>query len=312
MDDAPERSPHAEFGPLIESWDLSLNADGYPPTTRRSYGYAMRSHTLWLAEHAAAPAPNDVSRDDVRGWVVRVRDTKSSNTARTWLAGARHFYKWALEEQEVSENPTTGVKMPPASEPTTPVLSEQQLKDLLASCPGKTFVARRDTAVLRLFFDGGLRLAELAGVKTTDVDLRERIVYVMGKGSRRSGPRPRAVPVGVKTAQALDRYIRERRRHPYAGTSDMLWLGDRGRSAISKDGVKAIVQRRARSCGFEIHPHMFRHTWASQFRAAGGSEGDLMVLGGWRSRQMLDRYGKAAAADRARDSYQKLSLGDRL
>ncbi|HEV8423890.1 MAG TPA: tyrosine-type recombinase/integrase [Actinomycetes bacterium] len=62
----------------------------------------------------------------------------------------------------------------------------------------------------------------------------------------------------------------------------------------------------------DLHPHVFRHTWAHAFRAAGGNEGDLMLLGGWRSRAMLDRYGKAAAADRAADAYRRLSLGDRI
>jgi integrase len=74
-----------------------------------------------------------------------------------------------------------------------------------------------------------------------------------------------------------------------------------------------MLKRRAALVGLEgVHPHVFRHSWASAFRAAGGSEGDLLVLGGWRSRAMLDRYGKAAAADRAAESYRRLSLGDRL
>ncbi len=57
---------------------------------------------------------------------------------------------------------------------------------------------------------------------------------------------------------------------------------------------------------------MLRHTWASEFRRAGGSEGDLMILGGWRSRNMLDRYGRDVAEDRAREAYRRLSVTDRL
>lgn len=299
------------FDTLLDSWDLALHADSYPATTRRSYGYAMQSLTAWLAEHAGAPDPDDVTRDHIRGWVVHVREAKTANTARTWLSGVRHFFKWAVEEQEVTDNPALGVKMPPPGEARTPMLTEAQLKALLATCTGRTFVERRDNAIIRLFFDGGPRLAELSGLRVEDVDLRERIIYVMGKGSRRSGPRPRAIPLGVKSAQALDRYLRERRKHPYAESPE-LWLGGRNRGPITPDGVKAILQRRAASAGIKLHPHMLRHTWASAFRSAGGSEGDLMTLGGWRSRAMLDRYGKAAAEERARDAYRKLSFGDRL
>jgi integrase len=163
-----------------------------------------------------------------------------------------------------------------------------------------------------LFLDGGLRLSELAGLQVADVDLRDRIVFVAGKASRRSGPRHRTVPLGVKAARALDRYLRERRRHPFADTL-RLWLGSRGRPTLDADGVKAMLKRRGADAGIsDLHPHAFRHTWAHAFRAAGGNEGDLMLLGGWRSRAMLDRYGKAVAADRAAEAYRRLSLGDRI
>jgi integrase len=140
----------------------------------------------------------------------------------------------------------------------------------------------------------------------------DRMVYVAGRASRRSGRRHRAVSLEVKTARALDRYLRERRRHPYADTS-RLWLGSRSRPALSADGVDAMLKRRGAEAGIRtLHPHAFRHTWAHAFRAAGGNQGDLMVLGGWRSRAMLDRYGKAAAVDRAADADRRLSLGDRI
>ena len=157
--------------------------------------------------------------------------------------------------------------------PEPPVLAHADLRALLATGAGTDFTARRDTAIIMLFLDGGLRLSELAGLQVADVDLRDRIVFVASKASRRSGPRHRAVPIAVKADRALDRYLRERRRHSYADTPRP-WLGRRG------------------------HPHAFRHTWAHAFRAAGGNEGDLMLLGGWRSRAMLDRSGKTAAADR--------------
>jgi hypothetical protein len=132
------------------------------------------------------------------------------------------------------------------------------------------------------------------------------------QGQPAEWPRHRVVSLGVKAARALDRYLPERRRHPYVDTL-RLWLGSRGRPTIDADGVKAMLKRRAADAGIaDLHPHAFRHTWAHAFRAAGGNEGDLMLLGGWRSRAMLDRYGKAAAADRAADAYRRLSLGDRI
>lgn len=119
------------------------------------------------------------------------------------------------------------------------------------------------------------------------------------------------MPLGIKAAQALDRYPRERRRYPYAETPP-LWLGDRNRPRLSADAIDAMLKRRGARLGLDIQPHQFRHTWADAFRAAGGTEGDLMTLGGWRSRAMLDRYGKTNATGRAREAYRRLSSGDRL
>jgi site-specific recombinase XerC len=179
--------------------------------------------------------PAELDRDHVRGWLVYIRDTRSNSTARGWFAGVRHFTRWLVAEGEVDRDATAGIRTPAPGDPKTAVLSDEELRALLATCAGADFTARRDAAIILLFLDGGLRLSELADLKASDVDLRDRMVYVAGKASRRSGPRRRAVPLGIKTARALDRYLRERRRHPYAD-SPALWLGIRGRPTLSPDG----------------------------------------------------------------------------
>jgi site-specific recombinase XerD len=303
---------HPDFAVLTVSWELALRADGYADGTVKAYQNAVRSLADWLAEHHPEVGPTELDRQHIRGWLVALREGHSSNTARGWFAGVRHFCRWLQSEGEADQDATAGIRTPAPGDPETPVLSDADLRALLAICAGTDFTARRDTAIIMLFLDGGLRLSELAGLQVADVDLRDRIVFVAGKASRRSGPRHRAVPLGIKAARALDRYLRERRRHPYADTL-RLWLGSRGRPTLDADGVKAMLKRRGTDAGIaNLHPHAFRHTWAHAFRSAGGNEGDLMLLGGWRSRAMLDRYGKAAAADRAADAYRRLSLGDRI
>jgi site-specific recombinase XerD len=307
----PSPQPHPDFAPLTDSWNLSLRADGYADNTITSYTRAVTYLAGWLAEHHPGVGPAELTRDHVRGWVVQVRDAASSGTARSHFAGVRHFAKWLVAEGEVEQDPTAGIRTPAANDPRTPVLTLDQIRALLGTCSGNDFINRRDRAILFVFVDCGVRLAECTGIALDDVDLRARILFVRGKGSNRSGPRLRGVPFGVKCAQALDRYLRERRKHPHAGLPT-LWLGARNRPTLSADGIERMLLRRAESVEIELTPHVFRHSWASQFRAAGGSEGDLMVLGGWRNRQMLDRYGAVAAAERAQDAYRRLALGDRL
>jgi site-specific recombinase XerD len=302
---------HPDFPPLRASWELSLRADAYAENTQRAYLGALTHFAEWLYNQSPDTDPTAVTRNQVRGWLAELRSTRSAGTARSWFAGVRHFFRWLVAEEESDHDPTQGIRTPPPGAPVTEVLSTGDIRRLLSTCTGTGFVARRDRAILLLFVDGGVRLAEVAGLTVDDVDIRDRIVFVAGKSTNRSGPRHRAVPLGIRAAQALDRYLRERRRHPYSAT-EPLWLGARGRPTMSRDGIVAMLKRRGATAGVRLHAHVFRHTWAAAFRADGGSEGDLMTLGGWRSRTMLDRYGKATAADRARESYRKHSLGDRL
>jgi site-specific recombinase XerD len=302
---------HPDFEPLSESWELSLSADGYAPGTIRAYLIGLTDFGEWLAKHHPDIGPLEADRDHTRGWVIHKRDATTSGTARSQFAGIRHFARWLVTEKERATDFTDGVRTPRPNEARTPVLTLDQIRAMLNTCSGESFMARRDKAIIYVFADGGVRLAECAGLMLDDFDVRQRMLYVAGKGSNLSGPRHRAVPLGVKASRAIDRYVRERRKHPYAELPQ-LWLGARNRGALSQEAIKRVLITRGAQVGVKLHPHMFRHSWASEFRRAGGSEGDLMILGGWRSRTMLDRYGKAVAEDRAADAYRQRALGDRL
>ena len=117
------------------------------------------------------------------------------------------------------------------------------------------------------------------------------------------------MPFGAITAASIDRYLRARRTHPQT-TSTALWLGERGPSFTYMALYRAL-QRRAQAAGVDrFHPHLLRHTAATRWLAAGGSEGGLMAVAGWRSREMLDRYVAATASERAAAEARGLNLGD--
>jgi integrase/recombinase XerC len=295
-----------DFRLWLDSFLLTLRAEHKSPRTIEKYGETVEQFASWLAERSPQTGPADVTRSQVREWIDHLLVSRSASTARTRYAALAQFFRHLVEEEETGQSPMLGMRPPQVPEAKVDVVSEKDLAALLATCTARDFVSRRDAAILRLFIDTGMRLSELANLQVDDVDLADQVAVVMGKGRR-----PRGVPFGAKTGQALARYLRERSRQAHA-RSDALWLAEKGKGVLTKEGVKKMVQRRGQALGIKIHAHQFRHTMADAWLRAGGTEGDLMRVAGWKSRQMLDRYGSAVAADRAREAHRRLGLGDRL
>jgi integrase/recombinase XerC len=200
-----------------------------------------------------------------------------------------------------------GMRPPMLPEQETPVLKDEELRALLKACEGREFVQRRDTAILYLFMDSGIRRGELAGLGVDDLNLDYREVTVLGKGRR-----TRTVAFGKKAAWALDRYLTERARHKYADFPP-LWLGEKGKGPMTGSGIFQMIQRRGVLVGIDgLHPHVLRHTWAHLMKQANMSDDEIMKNAGWRSPQMLARYAASTASQRARESAKRLAPGDRL
>ncbi|WP_458612048.1 tyrosine-type recombinase/integrase [Mycobacterium sp. C3-094] len=217
----------------------------------------------------------------------------------------RRFAAWLVDEGEIDANPLIDLKPPKLDTKVTDALTDEQLKRLIAACKGKELIDRRDEAIVRLMSETGLRAGEVLGMGTDDVDLGRGLATVR----RGKGGKGRVVPFGPQTASAIDRYTRARRTHRLAATG-ALWLGGGGQQ-FGYHGLNTALKRRAQAAGIEkFHLHLMRHTAATRWLRAGGSEQGLMSVAGWSTRSMLDRYTGASAAERAADEARKLGLGE--
>lgn len=151
-----------------------------------------------------------------------------------------------------------------------------------------------------MLLDIGSRPSELAGMKVDHIDMRFEVVVVKGRviGIAHSRCRRRcsSTLVGISEREVAT-------RPPRANCS-----GSASGGRLSSSGIAQALTRRADEPGIpHITPRQFRHTFAHQFLASGGNEGDLMLLAGWKSRQMVDRYGASAKAERAREAHRQHS-----
>jgi site-specific recombinase XerD len=289
---------------LVREWQHTLESEHKSRKTITSYTESVRA----LATFLNGVDLLAVTTDDLRQFIANLLATRSASTAATRYRCLQQFYAWAVRDQLIVTSPMATMRPPTVPETPVPVVPIEDLRKLLRACEGRDFLELRDTAVIRLMLEpGGMRRAEIAGLTVDSIDLENDVVVVMGKGRR-----PRTIPFGHKSGQALTRYLRARMRHPYAKRTGALWLTQKGQ--LTDNGIGQMLERRCTQAGIgKVKPHQLRHTSADLWLAqSGGDETSAMRLFGWRSRQMLSRYAASNADARALAAARKLGIGDQL
>lgn len=291
---------------LAASFRRDLRAESKAPRTLVLYEMSIRLFSEWLAQQDRPPTVDELTRTALRNWLADLAESRAPGTVRTRWRGMHRFCVWLVREGELPDNPMAGLSPPEAPAPRVPVLTDEELAALIKACQGPRWYDKRDEAVMRFLLDCGVRVSELCGLTVADVDLDREMALVTGKGSK-----VRPVYFGARTSRALDRWLRERRKHRWAH-APAFFLGERG--PLTPDGVRDLVKVRGNAAGIRerLHPHRFRHTFAHDYLLSGGQGPDLKRLAGWTSDVMLERYGASGADVRAREAAKRMRRGDRV
>ena len=294
----------SELSLLILDWQISLEARGLSQATIDSYTDAATLFDAFLIDRGVSDLA-DINGRCIEDFIIEQRMQVSPGSVLTRFRSLRVLFNWLTDDlEEFDVSPMSKMKEPRGEDRPPDVPNDDDVRRMFALINGKTFDDRRDLAMLRFMFDSGARVGEVVGLRTEDVDIRERTALVYGKGRK-----VRVVPFGAKTASAFVSYLRERRKHRLAGV-DELFIGQRG--PLSYFAAYRIVAKRSEAAGFTLHPHQSRHWFAHSWLENGGNEGDLKAIGGWSSTAVMQRYGRSAAAARAREAHRRASPGDKL
>jgi integrase/recombinase XerC len=227
------------------------------PHTASNYARDLRA----LAEYVERSGPDDWRRVDsqhVRMFAARSHaGGLSPRSVQRRLSATRGFFNFLLREGVLKSNPAVDIRAPKAAKRLPGTLDADQLNQLL-DVPAENALAIRDRAIMELFYSSGLRLSELVGLDIPNLDLPDRTVRVLGKGSK-----TRIVPVGRKAETAIRAWLRERATLA-AVEETALFVGQNG-TRLKHRAVQLRIAYWAKRKGLpsRVYPHLFRHSFAT-------------------------------------------------
>jgi len=225
--------------------------------------------------------------DVIRSWVEHKMDEgKKPATVNRGLSAVRAFYRFALARKLVDKDPAHGIVGPKASKPLPMFVREDEMDRLLDDVSWKDdFNNVRARTILLLFYETGIRLAELIGIDNKDVDLEARKLKVTGKRNKQ-----RIIPFGEELAQALTGYV-SLRDDTVEKQSDALFVNNKGRR-IGRCQVQNLVRRRLSEVTTlkKRSPHVLRHSFATAMLNNGAGLESVKKLLGHASLETTEVY----------------------
>lgn len=263
---APDRA-------LIERFTDALWLEhGLSANTLNAYRTDLWGFAAWMAQTHGI-ALDQAQREHLLEYLsLRARAGARPRSTARLLSSLRRLYRFLVREGGMAHDPSARIDAPRLGRPLPKALTETEVEALLAAPDADTAEGLRDRTMLELLYASGLRVSELVGLRVGQVNLRQGVVRVLGKGSKE-----RLVPLGDEASAWLERFLAEgRSQFPPAHSSDFLFPTRRS-EAMTRQTFWHLIKRHARNAGIHksLSPHTLRHAFATHLLNHGA---DLRVV----------------------------------
>lgn len=256
---------------LIDTWlDNQWMERGLSRHTLESYGRDVRQFGVWLAGRGQALARCD--RADLQDYLAfRYTQGAGARSVARQLSALKGFFRWMKRENRIGEDPTLNVARPAIGRALPKTLSEADVDALMRAPDLHDPLGLRDRAMLEVLYASGLRVSELVGLTLSQVNPRQGLVRVIGKGDKE-----RLVPLGEEALYWLERYRREARPLLLGANREVLFPSRRG-SMMTRQTFWHRIKQLALRAGVQktLSPHTLRHAFATHLLNHGA---DLRVV----------------------------------
>jgi integrase/recombinase XerD len=244
-------------------------SENYQISTRRS----LEDFAVWASKQSRPFLPGNLELAELTQYLAAEKKRGlASASMKLIVVALKIFFRFLKMRAMTEKDPAELLTLPRLTRFLPETLNQVQVNRLLeANLQGRPFPLR-DRAILELFYASGLRISELTGARLENLNLQERIIRVVGKGSK-----TRLVPVGRMACDAIDRYLtQERVRLVGRKTGNEVFLSRHGKK-LTTQRVWQIIKEIAASAGFDtnVYPHLLRHSFATHLLANGA---DLRVI----------------------------------
>ena len=291
----------------LDDYLLDHEGGNHSPKTLEWHRTALTLMQTYFAEERAITLVAEIDAPDINAWFAHMRKTpgrggkvRSERTIQTYARSARAFFHWLVHRETIESNPFDRVVFPKVGKPRIQTIEPEEFERLLLACtppheagPIAERAAVRNRAILWVFYDTGIRVSELCGLRLGNFDRKHGILTVKGKGSKE-----RRIALGTNCLRNLLYYLDRHRPDEEeladwgSAGEDHLFLSET-RLPLTKNGVTLLFARIRKRAGItekRISPHIFRHTFAIRYLILGNDPFSLQELLGHEDMTTVKNY----------------------